>query len=113
MPAADGGGGAADREADWRCAERDSCGAGGGCAAGAADAAKGVAAGAAADSATAAAHKEIAQPVRPPAPAFDPIKGSKQAQVVYEHVSDQIRRDPVQSTRLLKSWIGEAVEEKD
>jgi flagellar M-ring protein FliF len=44
----------------------------------------------------------------PAAPAFDPIKGTKQAQVVYEHVSEQIRRDPVQSTRLLKSWIGEA-----
>jgi flagellar M-ring protein FliF len=72
-------------------------------------AAVGVAAGAAkAGSVTA-----VVEPVRPPPPAFDPIRGSKQAQMVYEHVSEQIRRDPVQSTRLVKSWIGQPGEERD
>jgi hypothetical protein len=26
-------------------------------------------------------------------------------QAIYEHVSEQIRREPAQSTRLLESWI--------
>jgi flagellar M-ring protein FliF len=31
---------------------------------------------------------------------------------VFEHVSQQIRQEPVQSTRLLQTWIGEPVEER-
>jgi flagellar M-ring protein FliF len=60
-----------------------------------------------------AAAKALGEPQRKAPPAFDKARGSKQAQVVYEHVSEQIRQDPVQSTRLLKSWIGEVGEEKD
>jgi flagellar M-ring protein FliF len=36
-----------------------------------------------------------------------------EAQGIYEGVSDYIRREPVQSTRLLESWIGAPVEERD
>ena len=35
------------------------------------------------------------------------------AQAVYEHISEQIRREPMQSTRLLESWISAPVEEED
>ena len=63
--------------------------------------------------AIAEATKALEQPKRKAAPAFDTVRSSKQAQVVYEHVSEQIRQDPVQSTRLLKSWIGEVGEDKD
>ena len=35
------------------------------------------------------------------------------AQGIYEHVSERIRKEPAQSTRLLESWIGEMPEEED
>jgi flagellar M-ring protein FliF len=59
------------------------------------------------------AAKALAEPKRKAPPAFDKARGSKQAQVIHEHVSEQIRLDPMQSTRLLKSWIGEIGEDKD
>jgi len=34
-------------------------------------------------------------------------------QSIYEHISDQIRREPGQSTRLLESWINAPAEEND
>jgi inosine-uridine nucleoside N-ribohydrolase len=34
-------------------------------------------------------------------------------QEIYEHISDQIRREPAQSTRLLESWINAPVEEDE
>jgi flagellar M-ring protein FliF len=34
-------------------------------------------------------------------------------QEIYEHISDQIRREPTQSTRLLESWINAPVEEEE
>ena len=34
-------------------------------------------------------------------------------QAMYEHISEQIRREPAQSTRLLESWISAPVEEDD
>lgn len=34
-------------------------------------------------------------------------------QGIYEHISDQIRREPAQSTRLLQSWIAAPEEEED
>ncbi|RXH56618.1 flagellar basal-body MS-ring/collar protein FliF [Granulicella sibirica] len=33
-------------------------------------------------------------------------RSSKQAQAMFDHVSDQIAREPAQSTRLLEAWIG-------
>jgi flagellar M-ring protein FliF len=35
------------------------------------------------------------------------------AQGIYEHVSDQIRKEPAQSTRLLESWINAPAEEEE
>jgi flagellar M-ring protein FliF len=35
------------------------------------------------------------------------------AQEIYEHISEQIRREPAQSTRLLESWINAPAEEED
>jgi flagellar M-ring protein FliF len=35
------------------------------------------------------------------------------AQDIYEHISEQIRREPAQSTRLLESWINAPAEEED
>jgi hypothetical protein len=34
-------------------------------------------------------------------------------QEIYEHISDQIRREPAQSTRLLESWINAPAEEDE
>ena len=34
-------------------------------------------------------------------------------QEIYEHVSDQIRKEPAQSTRLLESWINAPVGEDE
>jgi flagellar M-ring protein FliF len=46
-------------------------------------------------------------------PAFTLPKRPNDAQGVYEHVSEQIRREPAQSTRLLESWINSPAEEED
>jgi flagellar M-ring protein FliF len=35
-------------------------------------------------------------------------RGRTSAQIVFERVSEHIRREPTQSTRLLESWIGGA-----
>jgi flagellar M-ring protein FliF len=35
------------------------------------------------------------------------------AQEIFEHVSEHIRKEPSQSTRLLESWIGQTVEESE
>jgi flagellar M-ring protein FliF len=35
------------------------------------------------------------------------------SQTMYEHISDQIRREPAQSTRLLESWINAPAEQED
>jgi flagellar M-ring protein FliF len=40
-------------------------------------------------------------------------KRPSDAQGIYEHISEQIRREPAQSTRLLESWINAPVEEED
>jgi flagellar M-ring protein FliF len=37
----------------------------------------------------------------------------RDAQGVYQHVSEQIRREPAQSTRLLETWISAPVEDED
>jgi flagellar M-ring protein FliF len=34
-------------------------------------------------------------------------------QAIYDHISQQIRKEPVQSTRLLESWINQPVEEEE
>jgi flagellar M-ring protein FliF len=34
-------------------------------------------------------------------------------QGIFEHVSEHIRREPAQSTRLLEAWIGSSFEERD
>jgi flagellar M-ring protein FliF len=34
-------------------------------------------------------------------------------QGIFEHVSEHIRREPAQSTRLLEAWIGSSIEERD
>jgi len=39
-------------------------------------------------------------------------KRPNDAQGIYEHISDQIRREPAQSTRLLESWINAPAEEE-
>jgi len=42
-----------------------------------------------------------------------PLMRLTDAQAVYEHISEQIRREPVQSTRLLESWISAPAGEED
>jgi flagellar M-ring protein FliF len=37
----------------------------------------------------------------------------RDAQGVYQHVSEQIRKEPAQSTRLLETWISAPVEDED
>ena len=37
--------------------------------------------------------------------AFIPLQRPTDTQAIYEHISDQIRKEPAQSTRLLESWI--------
>jgi len=44
---------------------------------------------------------------------FTPIKRPNDTQEMYEHISEQIRREPAQSTRLLESWINAPAEEED
>ena len=51
----------------------------------------------------------------PKMPTFEPEavtrarkRQAKQGQMMFEHVAEQITREPVQSTRLLESWIGGA-----
>jgi flagellar M-ring protein FliF len=46
-----------------------------------------------------------------PASTFAPRPTDTQA--IYEHISEQIRREPAQSTRLLESWISAPVEEDE
>jgi flagellar M-ring protein FliF len=45
--------------------------------------------------------------------AFIPLKRPTDTQGIYEHISDQIRREPAQSTRLLESWINAPAEQED
>jgi flagellar M-ring protein FliF len=42
-----------------------------------------------------------------------PAKRPNDAQGMYEHISEQIRREPAQSTRVLESWINAPAEEQD
>jgi flagellar M-ring protein FliF len=42
-----------------------------------------------------------------------PVKRPTDTQEIYEHLSEQIRREPAQSTRLLESWINAPVEDDD
>ena len=42
-----------------------------------------------------------------------PAKRPNDTQGIYEHISEQIRREPAQSTRLLESWINGPAEEED
>jgi flagellar M-ring protein FliF len=42
-----------------------------------------------------------------------PLKRPTDTQEIYEHLSEQIRREPAQSTRLLESWINAPVEDDD
>jgi flagellar M-ring protein FliF len=37
-------------------------------------------------------------------------RAQRQQQGIFEHVSEHIRRDPAQSTRLLEGWIGSSEE---
>jgi flagellar M-ring protein FliF len=41
-----------------------------------------------------------------------PLRPSN-TQEIYEHLSEQIRREPAQSTRLLESWINAPVEDDE
>jgi flagellar M-ring protein FliF len=53
---------------------------------------------------------------RSDAPSLADLIAAKRAtdtQGIYEHVSEQIRKEPVQSTRLLESWINAPVEEDE
>ena len=45
--------------------------------------------------------------------AFIPLKRPTDTQEIYEHISDQIRREPAQSTRLLESWINAPAEQEN
>ena len=41
------------------------------------------------------------------------VPNSNEAQGIYQHVSQHIRKEPSQSTRLLESWISAPVEDED
>jgi len=53
---------------------------------------------------------------RPEEEAMTPLpvmtRAQRQQQGIFEHVSEHIRRDPTQSTRLLEGWIGSSEEGK-
>jgi flagellar M-ring protein FliF len=54
--------------------------------------------------------KTFGQPGGPGAPGFVLPKRPNDAQGLYEQISEQIRREPAQSTRLLESWINSTEE---
>jgi flagellar M-ring protein FliF len=58
-------------------------------------------------------HEEIAGQNEPAEEVFLPRPKSKTHQLqqgIFEHVSEHIRREPAQSTRLLEAWIGSSEE---
>jgi flagellar M-ring protein FliF len=61
-------------------------------------------------------HGEMTAPQNDPAEdVFLPRPKSKTYQLqqgIFEHVSEHIRREPAQSTRLLEAWIGSSEERK-
>jgi flagellar M-ring protein FliF len=64
--------------------------------------------------ARAAGAKTFGAPGGPGGPSFVlPAKRPNDTQGIYEHISEQIRREPAQSTRLLESWINAPAEEED
>jgi len=60
---------------------------------------------------TSVAAKTFGQPGNPALTDFLPAKRPTDTQTIYEHISDQIRREPAHSTRLLESWINAPAEE--
>jgi flagellar M-ring protein FliF len=57
--------------------------------------------------------KIFGQPGGPGGPSFILPKRPSDTQGIYEQISEQIRREPAQSTRLLESWINAPVEDGD
>lgn len=57
--------------------------------------------------------RSIGQPGMPSLASLVAAKRPSGTQEIYEHISDQIRREPAQSTRLLESWINAPAEEDE
>lgn len=62
---------------------------------------------------TARGAKSFGQPGNPAVANFAARPRPTDTQGIYEHISEQIRREPAQSTRLLESWINAPVEEDE